>query len=106
MNVRLLLMNEGGIWVLQCLEYDLCAQGGTPKRSFLAWKRTVTAQILLDAEHGVPPFYDVKPAPTYYFKKFIDGLVIQHEFQAELSAMLSVNGIPSETITIGDVRVG
>ena len=66
-RVSVLLHKDGDVWVAQCLEKDLAAQGRTEpeaKKRFLA---VLGAQIAWDLHDGRAPLSSLRQAPRRYF---------------------------------------
>lgn len=64
----LILIPECGKWVAQCLEYDIAAQGDTPKIAIDEWKTTLSGQIMLDLADGKEPLKGISKPPSIYHK--------------------------------------
>lgn len=67
-SVRVIAYRDGdGLWVAQCLEYDVAAQGSNPDE---AYERILVALELDCAEsikvHGAP-FAGIEEAPSHFF---------------------------------------
>lgn len=52
------------VWVAQCLEYDLAAQGPTLPALFNELQRTLIAHIACAEIENMVPFECLKPAPA------------------------------------------
>ncbi len=68
-SLSLLLLNEDGTWVVQCLEYDIATQGSTPKEAFDDFWRAFIGQIAAYVSIGEDPFERIRPAPEFYWKR-------------------------------------
>jgi hypothetical protein len=65
----LLLQESAGehdVWVAQCLEYDVTAQGDTIHEAQKDFERTILGEIALALERGKRPLADIAPAPARY----------------------------------------
>ena len=106
-NLRVVLIREENLWVAQCLEFDIAAQGATIIEAQSSFVRTFVGQALLDVAAGKRPFADFKPAPDWYVEQFEAAL------QGELAHKLTL-GSPLGALTdesnarlsaVADVRV-
>lgn len=68
--MRVLLLKEDTVWVAQCLEYDIAAQGPTIAVAKDAFVRTFAAQIAVAFHHRDEPLATFEKAPTYYWNLF------------------------------------
>ncbi len=69
-EVSTLLLNESGKWVVQCLEYDIAAQGDSPAEAREAWQRAFVGQAIVNLKHDKEPMADVPRAPKFYWDLF------------------------------------
>ena len=69
-KLSVLLMREGEMWVAQCLEYDLAAQGRTLAEVKDAFGKTFCGQIMVDLHHKLEPLSTFSQAPAAYWEKF------------------------------------
>jgi hypothetical protein len=72
--LSVLLFNEGETWVVQCLEYDIVAQGESPRAALEALGWTIGAHILLDREKRRKLFSALQPAPNSFREKFANAI--------------------------------
>src|SRR5262245_3769969 len=63
----LFFKEPSGIWVAQALEHDIAAQGGDLDEAKIAFERTVTGYLRLDAKAKREPLSSLKPAPQPYW---------------------------------------
>ena len=54
------------VWVAQCLEHDITAQGDTVREAQKDFERTVRGEIVLALEAGREPLAGIAPAPSRY----------------------------------------
>ncbi len=54
------------VWVAQCLEHDIAAQGDTVEDARKDLERMILGEIVLSAEKGRPPLSGIAPAPPAY----------------------------------------
>ena len=68
-KLSVLLVREGDLWVAQCLQYDIAAQGKTITEAKHAFCRTVSGQVCVDLRHHVEPLSGFLPAPRVYWER-------------------------------------
>lgn len=68
--MRVLLLKEDGLWVAQCLEYDIAAQGPTVEAAKEAFVVAFAAQIVVALHHGEEPLATFGRAPQHYWDRF------------------------------------
>lgn len=69
-TVTAVVFERGGLWIAQCLEYNLVGCAETKEKLPEELLRQVRAQVEADEEAGVAPFFGFKPAPAKYWKMF------------------------------------
>jgi hypothetical protein len=69
-EISILLFPDDGVWIAQCMEYDLNAQGETHEAALESLGRTMAAQAILDWDAGRTPFEDMPSAPAKYVKLY------------------------------------
>lgn len=69
-KIRLLLFQELGEWVAQCLEYDIVAQGSTIDEVQNSWTHMFLGHIALSEENKVELMHGVPISPKIYWGKF------------------------------------
>ncbi len=67
---RLLLLSEGGCWVVQCLDFDIVGQGDSVEDAVVDFVHTFIGEIALAQKKGKAGLSDVPPAPDYYWRLF------------------------------------
>jgi hypothetical protein len=82
-TVRVLLCPEahadGVLWVAQCLEYDIAAQGRSISAAHQAILQALNDQAKRDAAEGREPFVDFDQAPAEFWKHFDSGLPLEEK---------------------------
>ena len=78
LSLRVLFKRASQMWVAQCLEHDLAAQGPSLETARIAFERTLAAQVQLDLSRGLAPLAGIPPAPQEYFQIFAEA-----EFQVQ-----------------------
>lgn len=71
--LRVLFKRGTQMWVAQCLEHDLAAQGPSLEEARVAFERTLAAQVQLDLSRGLTPLEGIPPAPQEYFRIFAEA---------------------------------
>jgi len=93
-KLKVLLINDNGPWVVQCLQHDIAAQGETPTKALEAFNWTYWAQVLLDQQKGIePPLGNLEKAPDEYWQRFERGLPFAVRF--ELKPPFALDKLPS-----------
>lgn len=69
-SLSILLFQENSIWVAQCLEKDIVAQGDSVSDVVKAFKHTLIGQIILDTQDKKEPLVDITSAPAMYWGMF------------------------------------
>ena len=69
-RLRVLLFQENGMWIAQCLDYDFAVQGLSTRIALDAFERLIVGQITLDIENQLEPLQDIAQAPREYFDQF------------------------------------
>jgi hypothetical protein len=69
-DIRAVVYKEGEWWVIQLLEYDLATQVRRFEDVPSEFRRLILAQMLVNAEDGVEPFYGFSKAPQRYWKMY------------------------------------
>jgi hypothetical protein len=99
-QLKILVINDCGTWVAQCLEYDLAAQaapGESVKGALEAFNLAYWARYHLDKEKGLEPFSQLNQASTEYWKTFAEGIRLALRFTLkppfDLQGKYSVNEV-------------
>lgn len=69
-NLSILLLQEDGIWVAQCLQKDIASQGSTIENAISSFERTFVGQVILDLKDNKSPLEDIQQAPNRFFETF------------------------------------
>ena len=69
-KVSVLLIQEGDLWSMQCLDYDIAAQGKTIDEAKDRFEKTFLGQIALDIKENREPFMGVEKAPQEFWEMF------------------------------------
>ncbi len=68
--ISVLLIEDGDLWVAQCLEFDLGGQGATQEEAAAALSRHLRAQVTVDRMLGKEPLADIARAPERYWQLY------------------------------------
>lgn len=68
--IRVLLIADRGVWVAQCIDFDLAAQGETVREALQTFVRLFEVQIETDQKAGRDPFAASRPAPRWYADRY------------------------------------
>lgn len=67
-NVGVLLFRESGIWIAQCLHYDIAAQGASPMEALQRLQNSFVAHVLVGIQDDqLVLLGDIPPAPKQYW---------------------------------------
>lgn len=80
-KISVLLTPENGLWVAQCLEIDICAQGNDTSSAILALANEIIDTIHICRHENVESFKNRGAAPDYYHKLYNNGLHVKTEFE-------------------------
>ena len=69
-KLSVLLRREGAMWVAQCLEYDIVAQGETIPVVKEAFAQTFAGQVFVDLHYNAEPLCGFTQAPREYWDQF------------------------------------
>ena len=65
-DVRAVLYEDGGVWVAQCIEYDIAAFAETLSALPRAFERAVAANLSANADIGRKGLEGIPPAPKRF----------------------------------------
>jgi len=65
-QVKVLLLREGGHVVAQCLDYDVAGQGPDAGSALKEIARLFAVRFAVAREKGMDPLADLRPAPDFY----------------------------------------
>jgi hypothetical protein len=87
-RLRILLFTEQDIWVAQCLDFDIAAQGKDISNALDSLERVFVGQMILDQKRGRKPLERISPAPEKYWNRFEKGTPIEKEKKFRLPGQL------------------
>ncbi len=80
-DLNILLIKENNVWVAQCIDYDINAQGDTIPESINLLIETVAMRLAYDIENGIEPLSKVVPAPIMYYDLYNnEAIPLEKEF--------------------------
>lgn len=77
--LHVVLLREGDIWAVCCLEHDIVAQGHSTAEALEVWGRTVLGQAIVDIKYGKRPLSDTRPSPPFYHRAYKEAAWRQEE---------------------------
>jgi hypothetical protein len=69
-RMSLLVLREGEFLVIQCLEYDVAAQGRSIDEVVIDVERAFLGQLVAYMEIGEDPYSKLGKAPEFYWEKW------------------------------------
>jgi hypothetical protein len=94
-TLRVLLLNEKGGWVAQCLEHDIAAQGTSIKDAISSFVDVFGGQITLDLKANREPLSGKKEAPSWYWRAFREAEQLARPIRLPLSERASLTRVDS-----------
>jgi len=73
LSIRAVVFQEGGRWIAQCLEYDLCTSARSRRELTRALASQLRLQIILDLAKGNEPFQGLPRAPQRFWDMYSSG---------------------------------
>ena len=108
MLLSLLMMKESdgehALWVVQCLEFDVAAQGETIAEAQRSFEREFAAQMTVYLVNDQDPFSILQPAPERYWEMFRNGLPLKETLPIKKPSNLPPAWMIS-TITAQNIHV-
>lgn len=84
-QLKVLFFKENGLWIAQCLDFDIAAQGSSMDLAVLRFIRTFMVQVELDLACKREPLTYVPKAPERFWEQWRS----EHSFPlADLTARL------------------
>lgn len=87
----ILLEREPGLWIGQCLQYDLGAQAKTLPDLLYEIQRSVVGYIAICSQREVEPFLGLDSAPTEYWEMWKEATA---EVHADVLPFRSKRSVP------------
>jgi hypothetical protein len=73
MTLRVLILNESGGYVAQCLEHDIAAQGSSVRETLTNFLDVLRGQVEFDLARNRTPLSNKKAAPPWYWQALKDA---------------------------------
>jgi hypothetical protein len=70
LSIRAVVFQDGGAWIAQCLEYDLCTSAKDRKELIRKLASQLRLQIVLDLANGKRPFQGLPRAPQRFWEMY------------------------------------
>jgi hypothetical protein len=96
-TIRAVAFEEGGVWVVQGIEYDICAHAKDPAGVPNAFQRALAENICITQHLGRKPLQGIKRAPAHFEEMF-------DRAEAKVSAVKE-SGLPNLPIAAMDIRL-
>jgi hypothetical protein len=96
-TIRAIAFQEGDVWIVQGIEYDICTRAQNPASVPAAFMRAVAENACITQHLGRKPFEGIKPAPTR-FKEMFDRAVAQVRAVGDLQ-------LPNVPVSEMDIRL-
>jgi hypothetical protein len=91
-KLDVVVFREGTVWVSQCLQHNIAAQGENLRECLDALRSVLLARIAAAANGLIDdPFKDVPPAPRKYWERYEEAL----KLSPEESPFQRLEGIPT-----------
>lgn len=74
-KIRVILFQEGDLFIAQGLELDICAQGKTPEEAKKRFSIALRAETHEAASAGISLFEAIEPAPAFFHSLYESGNV-------------------------------
>ncbi len=91
--LRVVFLQEGDLWIAQCLEHDIAAQSRSFKKLPMAFMRVLISHVLVRTINKQKPFEEMLPAPKEYWDMFQKGEQTDAEPE-NISPIYPTDGIP------------
>jgi hypothetical protein len=69
-KMRVVIFQDGDVWIAQCLEHDISAQGIDFQSAMRRLTATVAAESRHTQEGGGDEFAGIDPAPEFFHRMF------------------------------------
>ncbi len=90
LSVSILLSNEGGTYIAQCLEWDITAQAPSPIKALEAFETVFWTRVARDLEKNRPIFGNLDAAPDDLWEQFRAGMVFRDAYPLKPPASIRV----------------
>lgn len=92
-DINVVLLCDQGIWVAQCLEHDIAAQGKTIKQAMKTFSKSFAGQVFMDVENGKQPLEDFTPAPVEYWDMLREAEPLESLTAIKMPTTLAAGGV-------------
>lgn len=69
-RISVLLSENQGIWLAQCLEYDIAVEAKSLEDVSYELERTLVGHLVICDENNEEPFERIPPAPQEYWQRY------------------------------------
>jgi hypothetical protein len=70
LTISAVAFREGDVWIVQCIEYDICTQAKHASAVPAAFKQAIIEHIAIAHHLGKPSFKGLRPAPARFREMF------------------------------------
>jgi hypothetical protein len=77
--IKVVVFQEGELWVAQCLDYDFAVSAHVRDQVLARLKFQLRGQMVADRRRGRAPFSGFKRAPARFWTMFDEAVPWQHE---------------------------
>jgi hypothetical protein len=88
--LSILLTNEKGAWIAQCLEWDIAAQDESPMKALQAFEQVFWARVMRDREKDRPILSNLDRAPDEFWDQFSNGMPFRNAYPLRPPAAVRV----------------
>lgn len=92
-DLKVVLICDQGLWVAQCLEHDIAAQGKSIKAAMRTFSKLFAGQVFLDIENGKEPLEDFTPAPVEYWEMLEEASPLKTPTPIKMPPTLAPGGV-------------
>jgi len=82
-ELRVLLFKDQGLWIAQCLDYDIAAQAQTLKDVKYEFERLLVGHIVASLDNHLVPFANTPRAPQMYWNMFEEAAETKLDIRGE-----------------------
>src|ERR1700677_2172864 len=88
--IKILLSNEGGVYIAQCIDWDIAAQARSVNDALKAFEQVFWARVMRDVEKGRRPLNNLEPAPRDICGQFESGRALRDVYDINPPASVTV----------------
>ena len=73
-QLSVLVYQQGGLWIAQCVEFDIAAQDSSVAKAVEAFQWVFYSHVLLDDQKGRERLSTVPPSPSHFGELFKNAI--------------------------------